>query len=183
MHISQLRDQRAHRITNTLQLTYIPQLLAANIQYKCKNYKMHIPRTRARRAQIHPPTDIYHPIDGCIYPKPIYILQNVYSPFATDISSNCWQYIRYKCKYYIMYIAQPWAQRAHWHFETDIYLPIVQPAIFDFYIRGPRQFYPVWVNFWPKSQNRSSWKFLQLGCKKSNISSLIMALENNFGAI
>ena len=125
MHISQLRDQRAHRITNTLQLTYIPQLLAANIQYKCKNYKMHIPRTRARRAQIHPPTDIYHPIDGSIYPKPMYILQNVYSPFATDISSNCWQYIQYKCRYYIMYIAKPWAQRAHRHFETDIYLPIV----------------------------------------------------------
>ena len=68
---------------------------------------MHIPRTRARRAQIHPPTDIYHPIDGSIYPKPMYILQNVYSPFATDISSNCWQYIQYKCRYYIMYIAKP----------------------------------------------------------------------------
>ena len=64
--------QRPEGRTDTLQMSHIPQLLAVYIQYKCIFFKIHIPTSRARRAHKHPPTDIYLPIVGRIYPIPMY---------------------------------------------------------------------------------------------------------------
>ena len=59
--------------TDTLQLTYIPQLLAVYIQYKYIYYKMYIPQPCAQKAHRHPLTDIYPPIVGSIYPTQMYL--------------------------------------------------------------------------------------------------------------
>ena len=64
--------QRPEGRTDTLQMSHIPQLLAVYIQYKCIFFKIHIPTSCARRAHKHPPTDIYLPIVGRIYPIPMY---------------------------------------------------------------------------------------------------------------
>ena len=80
--------------TENLQLTYIPQMLAAYIWYKYICYKMYIPKPCARRVHRRPPTDMYPPKCWHIYASwrvsmdPLswwmYILQYI---FVLDI--NC----------------------------------------------------------------------------------------------
>ena len=64
--------------TETLQLTYIPQMLAAYIPCKYIYYQM-LPNSWAHR---NPLTDTFPPIVGMIYPIPIYKynshVQNIY---------------------------------------------------------------------------------------------------------
>ena len=61
--------------TDTLQLPYIPQMLAEYIQYKYIYIQLtHVPQSSARRAHRHPPTVIYPPNVGRIYPVQIYVI-------------------------------------------------------------------------------------------------------------
>ena len=59
--------------TETLQLTYIPQMLAAYIQYKYIILKMYIPQPCAQSAHRNSSTYIHPPCVGMIYPIPTYI--------------------------------------------------------------------------------------------------------------
>ena len=73
--------------TETLQLTYIPQMLAAYIQYKYIHYKMYIPG-RIETLQL-----THSPIVGMIYPTPIY-----------KYNWHVFRKSEYKYKYYKIYI-------------------------------------------------------------------------------
>ena len=56
--------------TETLQLTYIPQILAAYIQYKYIYYKMYVPSPCSAVQGLHP--------------------KNAQKPSNLHISPNCW---------------------------------------------------------------------------------------------
>ena len=66
--------------TETLQLTFFPQVLAWYIQYQNIYSKMYIPQPCARRAQRNPTSHIDPPSVGMIYSIPTYIFKNVHSP-------------------------------------------------------------------------------------------------------
>ena len=68
--------------TETLQLTYIPQMLSAYIPCKYIYYQM-LPNSWAHR---NPLTDTFPPIVGMIYPIPIYI--NTTDMYSSNLNTN-----------------------------------------------------------------------------------------------
>ena len=89
--------------TETVLLTCIPQvlawyiqyqhifskLLAANIRYKYIFLKMYIPQLCARRAHRNPPTYIYPPNVGMIYPIPTHIFNWLIFPKLLAAHIQC----------------------------------------------------------------------------------------------
>ena len=120
--------------TETLQLTFFPQVLAWYIQYQNIYSKMYIPQPCARRAHRNPTTHIDPPSVGMIYSIPTYIFKNVHSPTlrpkgAQKLSKlhsapKCWHNISNTNLYFqLTYIPQPCARRAHWNTPTHIHPP------------------------------------------------------------
>ena len=68
-----------------LQLTHIPQMLAAYIQYKYKYYRMYFPKP-CQKMHRNPLNYTIPPIFGRIYPIPIYRFNwHIFLKFDTNI--------------------------------------------------------------------------------------------------
>ena len=122
MHISQLCDQREYRHPPT---DIYPPI--AGRKYSRQVYKLqdaYSPNRSTKGADTPSNWHISSNWWQYISKKNVYLSKCIF-PSATDISPNCWQYIQYKWMYYVMNIAQPKAQRAYRHFETELYPPIV----------------------------------------------------------